>query len=216
MKRNIDINAISDGNVYTSSDLVKVSCNDCMGCDKCCKDMGESIILDPYDIYQITTKINKSFEELLKMEIALSVVDGVILPHINMTDSNPKCSFLVNGRCSIHSFRPGICRLFPLARVYNEDGTFNYINQIYECDHDNKSKIKIKKWLDIPAISEYEKYITRWHNLLKKIESKASDDNLLKRYNMQLLQVMFVTPYSCDDFYKQFEERMKLIDLQEA
>lgn len=216
MKRNIDINAISDGNVYSSSDLVKVSCNDCMGCDKCCKDMGESIILDPYDIYQITTKLNKSFEELLKMEIALSVVDGVILPHINMTDPNPKCSFLVNGRCSIHSFRPGICRLFPLARVYNEDGTFNYINQIYECDHDNKSKIKIKKWLDIPAISEYEKYITRWHNLLKKIESKASDDNLLKRYNMQLLQVMFVTPYSCDDFYKQFEERMKLIDLQEA
>ena len=171
MKRNIDINEISDGQLYDSDSLVKISCNDCDGCEKCCHNMGESIILDPFDIWQLTKITGKGFEQLLDNEIKLSVVDGIILPHINMDDDGESCKFLKNGKCSIHTARPGFCRLFPLGRIYDDEGTFKYFNQIYECDYKNKSKIKIKKWIGLSHLSKYEEYICNWHRILKNLEN---------------------------------------------
>ena len=35
-----------------------------------------------------------------------------------MAEDSESCTFLdENGRCSIHPFRPGICRLFPLDAI---------------------------------------------------------------------------------------------------
>ena len=53
MLRNIDLNEISDGNLYTSNDLVRADCGGCRGCSDCCQGMGDSIILDPYDMDQL-------------------------------------------------------------------------------------------------------------------------------------------------------------------
>ena len=65
MKRNVDINEISDGKLYGANDLVKADCGDCKGCSDCCHGMGESIVLDPYDVYRLTKGLNLSFEMLL-------------------------------------------------------------------------------------------------------------------------------------------------------
>ena len=53
MKRNVDINEISDGRLYSSGDMVKADCHDCKGCSACCRGMGNSIILDPMDIWRL-------------------------------------------------------------------------------------------------------------------------------------------------------------------
>ena len=52
--------------------------------------------------------------------------------------------------------RPGFCRLFPLGRYYTEDG-FKYIIQIHECAKKNRSKIKVKKWIDTPDLQTIRK-----------------------------------------------------------
>lgn len=59
---------ISDGKLYGNNDMAKISCHDCTGCSSCCRDMGQSIWLDPYDVYQLTRNLKKSFEELLTNE----------------------------------------------------------------------------------------------------------------------------------------------------
>ena len=82
MKRNVDMNEISDGNLYGLNDMVKADCNDCKGCSSCCQGMGQSIMLDPLDIYNLTTNLHVSFEELLAEAVELNVVEGVILPNI--------------------------------------------------------------------------------------------------------------------------------------
>ena len=112
---NKDLLEISDGKLYGNNDMAKVSCRDCAGCSSCCQDMGESIWLDPYDIYQLTKNMNKTMEELLTKEVEFHVEDGLILPNLKMIGEGvPQCAFLNEaGRCSIHSFRPGYCRLFP-------------------------------------------------------------------------------------------------------
>lgn len=45
MKREVDLNEISDGRLYSSGDMVKVDCHDCEGCSACCQGMGNSILL---------------------------------------------------------------------------------------------------------------------------------------------------------------------------
>mgnify|MGYP006955445878 FL=1 len=92
---NKDLLEISDGKLYSSNDMAKVSCHDCAGCSSCCQDMGESIWLDPYDVYQLTQNLGKTMEQLLAKEVELHVEDGLILPNLKMTGEGvPKCSFL--------------------------------------------------------------------------------------------------------------------------
>ena len=90
---NKNLEEISDGKRYGLNDMVRAACNDCAGCSSCCEDMGESIILDPLDIYELTKNLNTTFENLLKEQIELHVVDGMILPNLKMTDKNV-CPFL--------------------------------------------------------------------------------------------------------------------------
>ena len=131
MKRNVSLEEISDGKLYTSNDMVKADCGDCAGCSACCHGMGESIVLDPLDIYRLTTNLEMTFEQLMSQYVELNVVDGVILPNLKMAGPQEACGFLdKNGRCSIHAHRPGICRLFPLGRYY-EDGGFKYFLQTH-------------------------------------------------------------------------------------
>ena len=57
-----------------------------------------------------------------------------------------RCAYLdADGRCRIHDVRPGICRLFPLGRVYDDKGDFSYFLQTGECAKKNLAKIKVKK-----------------------------------------------------------------------
>ncbi len=211
MKRNIDINEISDGKLYGPNDLVKADCGDCKGCSACCHGMGESIVLDPYDIYRLTTGLNISFEELLADKIELNVFDGMILPNLKMSGEKEACAFLTNeGRCSIHSIRPGICRLFPLGRYY-EDGSFQYFLQIHECKNQNRTKVKVKKWIDIPDLKENTKYILAWHDFVDDVQMqlmRAADEEVFKKVNMFLLQQFFIERYHEENFYKQFGERL--------
>ena len=55
---NKNLEEISDGKRYGLNDMVRAACNDCAGCSSCCEDMGESIILDPLDIYELTKNLN--------------------------------------------------------------------------------------------------------------------------------------------------------------
>ena len=51
--------------LFDGNDMVKVGCHDCVGCSDCCKDMGTSVILDPYDVYRLMRGLGKNFEQLM-------------------------------------------------------------------------------------------------------------------------------------------------------
>lgn len=212
MKRNCSLDDISDGKFYDLNDLVEASCNGCKGHASCCHGMGNSIVLDPYDIYQLTKNLKVTFEELLVNKIELNVVDGIILPNLKMMEESEGCAFLNSqGKCSVHSFRPGICRIFPLGRYY-ENQNFQYILQMNECQNNSKTKTKVSKWIDTPDFKENKKFILDWHyflidkeNIIKGIE----DMKLVKNINMFILNSFYLKKYDPDsDFYLQFYQRL--------
>lgn len=212
MLRECDINEISDGKRYCANDMVKLGCNDCRGCHSCCEGMEDTIVLDPYDIYRLTRNLDLDFQILMQERIALHVEEGLILPHLAMSELTGACFFLnEEGRCSIHAHRPGICRLFPLGRIY-ENGGFSYFLQVNECVRESRTKEKVKNWIDTPRLREYEAFILKWHNYIKEMQSFLKDKADAKDWNMLHLQMFYILPYESEDFYLEFEER--LVDMK--
>lgn len=213
MQRNIDINEISDGKKYSSSDMVRIGCNDCKGCSKCCENMGGLITLDPYDIFRMLNALDgESFESMLNKHIELSVDRGVLIPTLKMDADTGKCTFLSKeGRCTIHDSRSGICRLFPLGRLY-ENGSYYYFLQKDECDYKDKTKVKIKNWLDTKEFSKYEKYVSDWHYFISDIQeylNNASEDEI-SQVNSAILKIFYVNRYN-NVFYEEFYERLEKV-----
>lgn len=204
--------------LYGNNDMVKVGCRDCVGCSSCCRDMGQSIWLDPYDVYSITFGLTTTFEQLLTRELELHVEDGLILPNIRMIEKKdaveePSCGFLnEQGRCRIHAYRPGFCRLFPLGRNYEED-RLTYFLLEDACPVAGKSKMKVNKWLNVPRIKEYESFLVQWHALTKRLRTfyaeNSQNDAIIKAVNMQFLQIFYFAAYEEGDFYPQFAGRLE-------
>jgi hypothetical protein len=213
MLREIDMKEISDGKLYGLNDMVKADCRDCKGCSDCCRHMGTSITLDPLDIYRLTSKLSCSFEEMLGETIEIHIVDDMILPNLLMKGKEECCPFLnQEGRCQIHPFRPGMCRIFPLGRYY-ENRSFQYFLQVHECRNQNKTKIKVKKWIDADNLSKQEQYIADWHYFLRDIQEivqSRRNENFTNDVRMYVLNLFFVKAYQPEqDFYAQFYERLE-------
>ena len=213
MERNVSLEEISDGKRYEGNDLVKADCGDCEGCSACCQGMGSSILLDPYDIKRMEEGLCMDFNQLMAGHIELNVVDHVILPNLKMTGSGERCSFLDgHGRCSIHPYRPGFCRLFPLGRVY-EDRSFRYFLQIHECPRENRTKVKVRKWVDTPDFKSYERFVADWHYFLKDLGERLKENGnqeTIKAVNMYVLNQFYATPHKAgEDFYPQFYRRLE-------
>lgn len=212
MKREIDLNEISDGRLYTSNDMVKIGCNDCAGCSECCRTVEDTILLDPYDIYQLEQALQTGFEGLMAEYLDLRVVDGLIQPHLKMRPEEGCALLNEEGRCTIHDHRPGFCRMFPMGRIYQEQG-FQYFLQVHECSYPNKTKVKLRKWLGIPSLDTYERYIEQWHEFVQeqvKTVENTENQEIIKKLNLYLLNQFYVNPYEADkDFYPQFYKRLE-------
>ena len=214
MLREINLSEVSDGKLYESNDMAKTDCQGCAGCSDCCRGMGNSVILDPFDVFRLSLHFSKNFEELVADFLELNVADGIILPNLRMTGPNESCVFLdQDGRCTVHVARPGLCRLFPLGRYY-ENGSFRYFLQVHECPKQNKTKIKIKKWLDTENLRQYEKFVTDWHYYLRERQEtamQAEDAATVKILSMDILRRFYLPPYEKNaDFYTQFYARMNM------
>lgn len=213
MIRNCSLEDISDGKLYGENDMVKADTGSCSGCKSvCCHGMDNTIKLDPYDIFRLTTGLGMTFEQLMNDKIELNVVDGTILPNLKMAEGKNQCSFLnEENRCDIHTMRPGICRLFPLGRYWEDETHFKYILQTGQCHKSNLTKIKVKKWLDTPDLDTYNKFVTAWHQYLKQTQAamKELSEEQIRILNMYTLKTFYMMPYKADEeFYGQFYDRL--------
>ena len=191
---------------FTSRDMARVSSRACEGCGKCCRGMGDTVHVDPYDCFMLTKESGRPFAALLDCEIALHFEGGLMVPALRM---DPDCAFLgADGRCQIHGARPGICRLFPLGRDY-KDGKVRYFLLEDACSEKARTKVRIDRWLGIPDISVYEEFKLDWHKFQVSLAghlSKAAGSETVRCSNLLVLKTFYLTPYR--DFYPDFYGRL--------
>ena len=175
MIRDIDENMIQPEKLLHANDMARLGCSDCEGCSACCRDRAERITLDKWDMDRLKEGLGKSFDDLMALGfVEITLVNNVLLPVLGKKADKDECIFLNGqGRCSIHPFRPGICRMFPLARIYHDDGSFSYFLQEGECPHGGGAKIKISKWLGVGNINRYEQEVRSYHDRLNDLREKC-------------------------------------------
>ena len=226
MKRMMNLSEETDGKLYKRTDTVPVSCDGCGGKAFCCKATDDTIILDPYDMYELEKAQKGGFEAGYGKYYELRVVDGITLPYLKKAGNTGDCTLLgQDGRCSIYANRPGFCRLFPLGRLYTPEG-FSYILQTGQCPCNTPagSEVTVESWLGIKDIEEYEKYVQQWHELTERSQREAisaltsenADDPekaaLLRNISMKLLKTFYLAPYETEmPFYPQFYTRFSLL-----
>ena len=200
------LNEISDGKLYEVDDIVKADTCGCDGCSDCCRDVGDLVVLTPFDVYEITSYLGVKFDNLLGDKIQLRENNKILLPYLKMQEKNKYCSFLnKEGRCMIHSKRPNICRMFPLGRVYKNDD-FKYFLQIGNCPKDNLKDIKVKNWIGIENYSENKKFILEWHKFIKALTFRLKfmrDDNKINEVNQIILNNFYSIKIE-GNFYDEF------------
>ena len=163
------LDKISDGRLYDIEDVVKADTCGCDGCSDCCKDVGDLVVLTPFDIYEITNYLNMDFDKLIGDKIVLRENNKIVLPYLKMQEKNKNCSFLdEKGRCTIHLKRPNICRLFPLGRAY-QDNDFKYFLQVDNCPKDELKDVKVSQWINIENYNENKKFILEWYKFIKAL-----------------------------------------------
>ncbi|MCR4588047.1 MAG: YkgJ family cysteine cluster protein, partial [Lachnospiraceae bacterium] len=167
----------SNGHLLTANDMARVACGDCEGCSRCCHGMGDTIKVSPYDLFLLRQGLHLTFDQLLEKYLDLTVDQGMILPHLSMVGEDEHCVFLgEDGWCTIHPYRTGLCRSFPLGRNYdNETHKLTYFVLEGACYKNETTKVKVKKWLDTPRLAEYEAYLVDWHYYLKEKQQQSME-----------------------------------------
>ena len=202
--RNI-LEEISDGKLYDIDHMVKADTCGCNGCNDCCIDVGDLVVLTPFDVYEIVNHLGVEFDELIGDKIELRTNNKISLPYLKMQDKTKKCSFLdKEGRCMIHSKRPNICRLFPLGRVY-KNNDFKYFWQVGNCPKKDLKYVKVRDWIGIENYNENKKFILEWHNFIKALTFRLKfirDEKEIDEINKVLLNSFY--NIKGDDFYATF------------
>ncbi len=197
---------ISDGKLYDIQDTVKADTCGCNGCSDCCCDVGDLVVLTPFDIYEMVNYLGVGFDDLLEDKIELRENNKILLPYLKMQDHNKKCSFLnKEGRCTIHSKRPNICRLFPLGRVYKDD-SYKYFLQVGNCPKENLKDVKVSEWIGIENYDDNKKFILEWYKFIKALTFRLKfvrDEKELEEINQILLDSCYRINIK-EDFYTAF------------
>lgn len=199
---------ISDGKLYDIEDMVKADTKGCNGCSACCHNVGDLVMLTPFDVYEMVSHLDQSFDDLLVDCLTLREQNKIMLPYLKMQDTTMRCSFLnEENRCKIHSYRPNICRLFPLGRVYEQDN-FKYFLQVNSCPKPNLQEVQVKEWIGIDNYPENKTFILAWHQLIKALTFRLKfvyDAAERKAINNYLHDTFYrITLNEGEDFYKAF------------
>lgn len=214
MRYEKSLEEISDGRFYDLNDMVKADTRGCVGCSACCYGVGDTIVLNPFDMYEMTTYLALPYDLLLDSKIELHIEEKIHLPNLKMVGSQEGCGFLdENERCVIHSHRPSICRLFPLGRYYDQE-TFKYIYKTGDCIMPDPSKIKVKKWINIANYDQNKAFILDWYKFLKALKWRVKfihDDKELAEVNRYIIEYFFNIQWEDgQDFYAEFNRRLKI------
>ena len=78
---------------------------------------------------------------------------------------------------------------------------------------ENRTKQKIRKWIDMPEFSRYETFVADWHFFVRRLQDRLmqqSDMEAAQRINRYILQEFYFRGWDAEqNFYDQFSERLK-------
>ncbi len=145
----------------------------CRACSRCC--YGKRIQVNPYELARLARYLGTTTTEV----IAHFTVDGGVAL-ASRPDS--ACVFLGPHGCSVHADRPLVCRLYPLGRIVQADGSESFVENephpetegVYGADG------TVGDYLESQAVEPYiaaaDRYYAMYRRLLDERAPGGVDD----------------------------------------
>lgn len=130
-KKSIEEHLGTEIQLITEKDKFEFKCNSCGKC--CSNDTLDMILFSPLDLYNLSKGLNIKVEDVLKKYCNIYIGKNSNLPVVQLKsiiDTQKSyllgtkytiCPFLKDNKCSVHNFKPNICKLYPLGRSASID-----------------------------------------------------------------------------------------------
>ena len=206
-----------EGMVPLSKSVFCFRCGPDVKCYRsCCRKL--DLILYPYDIIRLKTRISVSSEEFMRRYTKLGSSSHPFFPAVMLLMSENEeqtCPFLDNNGCTVYEDRPTACRTYPLERAVDRSQDrgrpqeyYFMTNHSYCQGHQEAKEWTVKTWLKNQKVQHYNAVNDFW----------AGIDTLFAQNPWQgegaggpRQQLAFMVCYNIDGF-RSFAKENRLFD----
>lgn len=182
----------------------------CRACGKCCQNRSDITLL-AFDVYRLARYLGRTPAEIIGRYCERFEGENSGLPLVALCMEPPKraCPFLRNKRCSVHKAKPGVCRMYPLARVYELESPAKYYQIQTSCNHDPDT-LTVREWIGEFADEENERAGRLWNGTVMPLSAAVHRFSGSRGQRDEMRDVIFRQLYLGYDpgreFIPQFEE----------
>lgn len=194
----------------------------CKKCAACCKNVRDSITLEPIDAYYIVReyKRNGCTDDALiilnRIAKVMGLAEGVNMDVfvLRTVDDSGVCGMLKDNRCSIYTARPRTCRLYPFtADPCESEHRLKWYICTEQEHHFGEGSVTARDWQrrNVPRIEEeylYEecRVLSKLGKLLNNIPDRNKDEAAKFMLALRYLAYDYEQP-----FLPQFKENMEYL-----
>lgn len=186
----------------------------CSACGACCKNVRDSIVLEPLDAFRIVRAKLKNGCTDSADDILWSMADlkelsrGFNVFVLRTVNDSGVCNMLNNNRCTIYSVRPRTCRLYPFtADPCPEEHRIKWYLCTEQSHHFGSGTVTAREWQRKNVSREDEEYLYEECRVLPElgeIMRKVPESNM-----QQAEQLTVVYRYLAYDFSQPFMPQFK-------
>lgn len=194
----------------------------CSSCGACCKNVRDSIVLEPLDAFRIVWEYIKNgftgtgddiLNQICDLKELSRGFDVFVLKTIN--DSGV-CGMLKDNRCTIYPARPRTCRLYPFTVDPSADGSMKWYLCTEQSHHFGKSSVTAREWQRRNLSGEDEEYLREECRVLPelgRLMRNISDTDLQEAEEQTLVFRYMAYDYS-QPFLPQYKDNMLFLKAQ--
>jgi uncharacterized protein len=171
---------------------------------QCCR--GINIILTPYDIIRLKTRLELPSDEFLAIYTEPHLLEKTGLPMVTLKqldDEQSSCPFVRDDGCIIYEDRPTACRYYPLGVASlqhkegaDDEGFFFFVNEPHCKGFEEDCEWTVAEWRADQQVELRDQVNAEWTDLVVRKRSFPVNIQLTE----QARQMFFMVSYNIEKF----------------
>ncbi|MGM0453601.1 MAG: YkgJ family cysteine cluster protein [Thermodesulfobacteriota bacterium] len=173
---------------------------------KCCH--GINIMLTPYDIYRLKTRLEMTSEEFLAVYTTPQILEKTDLPVVTLrmlddVEGEPACPFVREDGCLVYEDRPTTCRYYPLGvgslsnkEEQDDEGFYFFVHEPHCRGFEEDTEWTVDQWRKNQGADVSDEINSPWTELIVRKRSLPSNIRLTQKTK----NMFFTASYDIDRF----------------
>jgi len=181
------------------------SCHPGVSCfTECCR--GIQIVLTPYDVIRLKTRLGLSSEEFLAIYTDVQLMEKTDLPMVTLKlldDERQSCPFVRGDGCIVYQDRPSTCRYYPLGvgslmhkEGADDEGFYFFVHESHCKGFAEQKEWTVAEWRQDQGVDLRDEANAEWTDLIVRKRSFPASIKLTEKAK----QLFFMVSYNIDKF----------------